>query len=496
VSRKSPLPPPGLGACGSELQDPCAPPVDGAARRSVASSFAEGRYVRRPGHALSTAPNGADELTAAPSRRPHTTRIALRTPRAEDRPTKEASTGQDKVVRDLLWQNIRLEPAALRVVDTAAFQRLRYVRQLGHAFLVYPGATHSRFEHALGAYHLARRALDSLRALGGFPIGESDALLIRLAALLHDIGHYPFSHALEEAGFLSHEALGERYLARADLAGPLADHGIADRAALGAVIRGTSAHPLAGLISGSIDLDKIDYLKRDALMCGVPYGEIDVERLLACLVVVELGGRPIIGVQEKGLSALESLLFAKYQMYRNVYWHHAVRSATAMFKRLVRDAVARGAIDPPALAEATDDALMHDLAAQDRTGLAAGLKERRLYKRALELLPSELGDDVPAWVWQGGEHLQAVEDALASRAGLARGELLIDFPFKTAMLGVDVAVARRDGSVGRVTERGWPGRMDLPKMAEELVESARRLRVFVRRGVTIAAADVVAALGA
>ena len=413
----------------------------------------------------------------------------------EGRPTPESRGPQEKVVRDLLWQNIRLEPAALRVVDTGPFQRLRYVRQLGHAFLVYPGATHSRFEHALGAYHLARRALEALRAQEAFRVSEADALLIRLAALLHDIGHYPFSHALEESGFLSHEALGARYLERGALADLLAECGIAAPAqSLGAIMRGASSHPLAGLVSGSIDLDKIDYLKRDALMCGVPYGEIDVERLLACLVVVELDGRRSLGVMEKGLSALESLLFAKYQMYRNVYWHHAVRSATAMFKRLVRDAVQAGAVDAAAVAEATDDALMHDLAARDETGLAAGLRDRRLYKRALELLPRELDVEVPPWVWQGGERLEAAEDALAKRAGLRRAELLIDFPYKTAMLGLDVAVARRDGTVARLTERGWPGRMDLPKMAEELVESARRLRVFVARPVAIAAGDVLAAL--
>ena len=91
-----------------------------------------------------------------------------------------------EIVRDPLWNNIRLEPEALAVIDTPAFQRLRYVRQLGHAFLVYPGATHTRFEHALGTYHLAGRVTQ-----------DRD---VRLAALLHDIGHYPFSHALEEAG--------------------------------------------------------------------------------------------------------------------------------------------------------------------------------------------------------------------------------------------------------------------------------------------------------
>jgi HD superfamily phosphohydrolase len=403
-----------------------------------------------------------------------------------------------KVVRDLLWQNIQLEPAALRAVDTPPFQRLRYVRQLGHAFLVYPGATHTRFEHALGAYQLARRALGGLRERGQLDgLGDADTLLIRLAALLHDIGHYPFSHALEESGFPSHEALGAAYLERGPLAEALAGGGIARPAeTLGALIRGTSEHPLAGLISGSADLDKIDYLRRDALMCGVPYGEVDVDRLLACLVVVELDGRRRIGVLEKGLSALESLLFAKYQMYRNVYWHHAVRSPTAMFKRLVSAAVARGAMDAATIGELTDDALMHELEREDRTGIAAGLTQRRLYKRALELLPSELGAPVPSWVREGGERLEAVEDALARRAGLGPAELLIDFPHKTAMLGLDLPIARRDGSVQRLTERGWPGLMDLPKMAEDLVETARRLRVFVRRPVRIAGRDLRSALEA
>ena len=396
-----------------------------------------------------------------------------------------------QVVRDLLWQNIRLEAAAVRIVDTPAFQRLRYVRQLGHAFLVYPGATHSRFEHALGTYHLACRALAALSDRGQLDgLGEGDTLLVRLAALLHDIGHYPFSHALEEAGFPSHETLGAAALETGPLAQALGAAGVPGGArAVGAIVTGASAHPLAGLVSGSIDLDKIDYLKRDALMCGVPYGEIDVDRLLACLVVVELDGRRRVGVMEKGLAALESLLFAKYQMYRNVYWHHAARSANAMFKRLVAAAVEDGVIRPAALAQATDDALIHELAARDRTGIARALRERRLYKRALELLPGEVGD-VPSWVWEGGEPLRRAEDALARSCGLAPGELLIDFPHKTAMLGLDLPIARRGGAVERLTDAGWPGVMDLPRMAEDLVESARRLRVFVAKPATVEPAQL------
>jgi HD superfamily phosphohydrolase len=398
-----------------------------------------------------------------------------------------ASRGDFEVVRDPLWNNIRVDAEALEVVDSEPFQRLRYVRQLGHAFLVYPGATHSRFEHALGAYALARRALTGLRdrgALAGFT--GQDALLIRIGALLHDIGHYPFSHALEESGLTSHETVAAALLAQEPLAGVLRAAGLDDPArTIGALIGGTSDHPLAGLISGSIDLDKIDYLKRDALMCGVPYGEVDVDRLLTTLTVTELDGRRRVGIAEKGIAALESLLFAKYQMYRNVYWHHAVRSATAMFKRLVHEALADRVLDAASLPEATDDGLMHELLANDRTPLAEGLRLRQLYKRALELLPSELNTPMPEWLRGDPLRLAKAENALAREVGLGPAELLIDLPHKDAMLGLDLPVVRRDGTVDRLTQKGWPGRMDLPPFAASLAESACRLRVFTRRPVEV-----------
>src|SRR5213079_665780 len=133
--------------------------------------------------------------------------------------------------------------------------------------------------------------------------------------------------------------------------------------------------PLVGLVAGSLDVDKLDYLSRDAWMCGVPYGVIDVDRLLTSLTVAAgPNGRPALALHEKGLAALESLLFAKYQMYRTVYWHHAVRSATSMFKRLVRGALAARRLDPEAVALATDDGLIHELIQEDSTGLARQLR--------------------------------------------------------------------------------------------------------------------------
>src|SRR5215210_1187108 len=110
------------------------------------------------------------------------------------------------IIRDPLWNNITLDDLAIRVVDTRAFQRLRYVRQLGLAYLVYPGATHTRFEHAVGTYHLARGTLATMAEREGLSGTKPDEpAVIRAAALLHDVGHYPFSHALEEIGQLHHE---------------------------------------------------------------------------------------------------------------------------------------------------------------------------------------------------------------------------------------------------------------------------------------------------
>jgi uncharacterized protein len=390
-----------------------------------------------------------------------------------------------KVIRDPLWNNIRVEPLALRLIDTPAFQRLRYVRQLGLAFLVYPGASHSRFEHALGTYHLARRALLLLDERGDLrDIGELCAD-IRIAALLHDIGHYPFSHALEEIGALHHEEVARPLISQGAVGDILRSQlGDDAPARIMALIRGQSASPLQGLISGSLDLDKIEYLRRDALMCGVPYGEIDADRLINSLVVLSSGQRRI-AIQEKGVSALESLLFAKYQMYRNVYWHHAVRSATAMYKRLVSDALDAGSLSAGQLAEFTDEGLLLGLEAKGGHRLLSRLRERRLFKRALEIPAAELPKDAGEWIADDWRRTMGVENDLAASLGLAAGEVLLDYPAKTEMLGLNLPVLRRTGAVEMLTSQSAQGTINLARLSDELYRSARWLRVFTAKPVPV-----------
>jgi hypothetical protein len=399
-----------------------------------------------------------------------------------------------EIIRDPLWNNIRLDALAGELIDTPAFQRLRYVRQLGLAFFVYPGATHSRFEHALGTYHLARRTLALFEEQDEFKsIDRDECTLIRAAALLHDIGHYPFSHALEEIGAMHHEEVARPLICGGEVADVL-------RRRLGgdaperivALIRGESDSPLQGLISGSVDLDKLDYLRRDAFMCGVSYGEIDVDRLINALAVVRdpSTGAPRVGFIEKGLSALESLLFARYQMYRNVYWHHAVRSATAMYKRLVADALDTGTLDAHTLAGFTDEGILHALAERAPSELLVAIRGRRLYKRAFECPAASLDAETAEWIADDPRLTRAVENALAQELGLAPGALLLDYPTKTQMLGLDLLVRRRNGEVRRATAAGWEGAINLPKLSEEFYRSARWLRVYTARRMTIPTAQI------
>ncbi len=406
-----------------------------------------------------------------------------------------SNTALGKTIRDPLWNTIRLDATAVRIVDTAEFQRLRYIRQLGLAHLVYPGATHTRFDHALGVYHLTTTALRHLRDRGSVaPEAWEGEELVPYAALLHDIGHYPFSHALEEleAVPVHHEEVSQRFFSSPALRDALAPLGLSAPDRLHGLISGDSDIPLRGLVSGSLDLDKMEYLRRDARFCGVPYGEVDVSRLLQGLTLLQdpESGAYEVGVHAKAIAALESLLFAKYQMFRNVYWHHGVRAATALYKRVVEESVRAGLLDPDELIGPTDEELLYEIGRrshEDDGEIAEriahrwlpALRQRRLPKRALELTAADLaGRQVEDWAVGDSPWKRVVEDDLASELGLEPGEVVIDFPAKPEMFQLDVLVERRGGEIQRLGLDGLPGLLDLPSLAQQLYATARVLRVF------------------
>lgn len=410
-----------------------------------------------------------------------------------------------RTIRDPLWGNVHVDADAAEILDAPQFQRLRRVKQLGFAHLVYPGGVHNRFLHALGVYHLVSKAISCLERDGhlrALDPNERDELpLVRLGALLHDVGHYAFSHAVEELGPKSipgdHEEIATRFMAADPIRRILERYGPDAAARIGALIRGRSGHPLQGLVSGSLDLDKIDYLRRDALFCGVPYGAVDVDRLLPALTVAREGdGRPLeLAVREKGISALETLLFSKYQMFRNVYWHHAVRAATLTFVRLVQTALGSGLLSPEDLPGPTDEEML-SLIGQRIEGSAAGaghdpastvgraarllraLVDRRLPKRLIELTGDQLPDRLSSWPARRADLVAGLERRMAREWGLPEGALMLDYPSYPGMLELNLLLVRTDGAVRRLTTLGERGLIDIPRLGRSLHHSARVLRVF------------------
>jgi uncharacterized protein len=243
--------------------------------------------------------------------------------------------------RDPIWKHIYLSEPLLAVTASLPFQKLTGIKQLGPTYLVYPGATHTRFSHSLGVFNLARRMITQLVRKDENAVHSLDGVKAFLcAALLHDLGHYPFAHSLKDLAVRPHEQLtGETILGQAALRRTI-EEDLRIPAAWVVAIVDESADAKApipiplyrNLLSGVLDPDKLDYLNRDAYFCGVPYGVQDID-----FIFDEIHPHPEKGlaVTRKGLASVESVLFAKYLMYRNVYWHRTVRVITAMIKKAI-----------------------------------------------------------------------------------------------------------------------------------------------------------------
>ena len=227
------------------------------------------------------------------------------------------------------------------LIDCPEFRRLSGIPQLGLVSLVYPAATHSRFEHSLGVYRLGLLFLRHLSHNERFAeaISREQAELFIVAALLHDIGHWPFCHPIEDIrldGVPRHEEFASSFLLDGELGNCIEkDWGIKPQAVL-ALLSGEASNPaesvLSSMLSGPIDIDKLDYLMRDSFHAGVPYGRnYDQGRLIGSLCLNEAGDG--LAITQKGKTAAEMMVFARYVMFSEVYWHHGVRAATAMLQR-------------------------------------------------------------------------------------------------------------------------------------------------------------------
>jgi HD superfamily phosphohydrolase len=226
----------------------------------------------------------------------------------------------------------------IRLIDAPEFQRLRRIKQLGLGLYTYQGAEHSRFTHSLGAAHLMTRILDRLS--DSYDIHSKDRIAARAAALLHDVGHAPFSHAMEKTLGVHHEQLTIAAITSDEttLNRTLRSHSPELPERVASIIRGDfKPAALAQLVSSQLDVDRMDYLLRDSLMTGAKYGLYDLEWIINALQIDEAHDR--VFVAARGVYAVEEYLQARYYMFRQVYFHRTLRSAEAVLRSALRRAL-------------------------------------------------------------------------------------------------------------------------------------------------------------
>jgi HD superfamily phosphohydrolase len=324
-------------------------------------------------------------------------------------------------IKDSVHDHIEVGGVAEALIDTPAVQRLRRVTQLGTVSFVYPAANHTRFEHSLGVYHLATRALDHLGVEG------TTAERVRAAALLHDVGHGPFSHNVEG---VVHRHTGKYHddvddlVTTGEVGRVLDDHGVDPRRVAG-LVRGDGRY--GQLVSGELDVDRMDYLVRDAHHTGVPYGTIDHERLVRELAFVD----DELVLREGNVQTAESLLLARALMNPTVYQHPVARIAKAMLRR-----AAERLLEAPDIA-ATDLRRMddHDFVSSLRStpatsAYAERLDTRRLFKRAVW---AEYADVPDRLLDASHADLRAFEREIADRADVSEATVVVDVPPRPSM---------------------------------------------------------------
>lgn len=268
----------------------------------------------------------------------------------------------DKIIHDPVHGAIKVSDEILRIIDTPQFQRLRGIKQLGFANLVYPGANHTRFEHSLGTMHLARILAEKLG------LGKE----VVISALLHDIAHFPFSHSGE--GLLKNLAMTHENVElaiRGELKEVIDYLGFSVRE-----IRKIVSGEVQSIVCGDVDVDRMDYLVRDSHYTGVAYGIVDLPRLLE-----KIKFSKGIVVEEGGIRAVESLLISRFLMYPAVYYHHVCRIATKMFERAMERIIEKG-LKPETLVEMNDCEAM-ELLRKYEPDFYSMIRNRKLFKRAV-----------------------------------------------------------------------------------------------------------------
>ncbi len=343
-----------------------------------------------------------------------------------------------KVIRDPIHGYIEIDDLAIAILETVELQRLRRIRQLGFSYLVYPGANHTRFEHSLGTYHLMNVLLDKLA------VAKEEETELRVASLIHDIGHGPYSHVTEPLirtyTGKNHEDIEEMLfvheLERSDaedrslhIAEVLEDYCLDTHKILGH-IKNTGegrGKDFAKILNGEIDVDKMDYLVRDSYYTGVAYGVLDNMRLIQGLDFFE--GQLVI--TEKGILPAEYLLFSRFLMYPTVYRHHTSRIARLMFARAVEHYInTKTSALEYALALREMDDFELDVTLRSAEGypkeMMTRINERMLFKRAvytgITVLEAHVVEELDT-----EDRVKELEHEISIKAGIDEKYVIIDF---------------------------------------------------------------------
>jgi len=327
-----------------------------------------------------------------------------------------------KNIRDPIHGNIKFTDVEISILDTLEMQRLRHIKQLGFVSLVYPSATHTRFEHSMGVFHLASMLANKLK------LEKEETGKLKAASLLHDVGHGPFSHSSESAirthVKLEHETNTKKLIEDSSVADAIKKAGY-DPKEIAKIAVGKKP-PLSSVLVGDIDVDRMDYLVRDSYYTGAAYGVVDLDRILDTMKKV--GGKILL--HESGLASAESLVRARYLMYPTVYLHHTVRIIDAMFSAAVLSCLENEIFTVSDLHSIDDIGLISSMRKLDTFPgeLIRRIDQRRLYKRAVVLDAEDLGKNFKRLTKLKNAKLKALEIELRESCGLPEGDVLLDIP--------------------------------------------------------------------
>ncbi len=374
-------------------------------------------------------------------------------------------------VRDPLWKDIPLSAPLYELYRSSEMQKLGRIKQLGPAFHLYPGAVHTRLAHSLGVYHLGRAILiNLLRQARAFPFTAEGVQAYLCALLLHDIGHFPYAHSLKDVITVSHEAIGAALIEESEALRSRIEACSTSPDLVSAIIDeerptpGAEINLYRSILSGALDPDKLDYLSRDAFFCGIPYGMQDASYITGKLRIAD--GQ--IAVEETAIASVEHLLFSKYLMYRNVYWHPRTRSATAMVKKAVVSLLDDGSLLEEELFALDDEHFFSLMRAKgDRYALIEAVEENRPYPTVHEV-PFDRRLNWPPL------ERHRKEEELCRTFGLQAGSIIIDIP-EPISFEARMPIVSDEGTL---VEHGKGGHLFGEDIGAAFTKSLRKLSIF------------------